>query len=75
MLKGSAGSFGVRAPEGQQVAERDAELLPGVAAEVLLDQGRGEAVEAGGHRGVGGEEVAGPRGGQRGRRRAARSPA
>ena len=45
--------------------ERDAELLLGIAAEVLLDEGRSETVEAGGHRRVGGEEVARPRDGQR----------
>ena len=37
--------------------ERDAELLLGITTEVLLDEGRRETVEAGGHRGVGGEEV------------------
>ncbi len=54
----------VPAAEGQQVAKRDAKFVPGVAAEVLLDEGRREAVEPGGHRGVGGEEVAGPRDGE-----------
>ena len=37
----------------------------GVTAEVLLDEGRSEAVKAGGHRRVGGEEIAGPRDRQR----------
>ena len=36
---------------------RDAELLLGVSAEILLDQGRCETVESGGDRRVGSEEI------------------
>ena len=56
----------VLAAQGQQVLELDADSLLRVAAEVLLDEGRGETVETGGHRRVGGEKVPRPRGGQRG---------
>ena len=45
--------------------ERYAEPLLGITKEVLLDEIRGETVKAGRHRRVGGEEVPGPRGGQR----------
>ena len=55
----------VLAAQRQQIVERDAELLPGVAAEAVLDQGRSETVEAGGHRRVRGEEIARARDGQR----------
>ena len=65
MLKALGRVVRVLAAQGQQVVERDAELLLGIAAEVLLDEGRSEAVEAGGHRRVGGEEVARPGDGQR----------
>ena len=37
--------------------ECNAELLLGITAEVLLDEGRRETVKAGGHCRVGGEEV------------------
>ena len=56
----------VLAAQGQQLGDQDAELLLGVAAEVLLDEGGSEAVEPGGDGRVGGEQVAGPRDRQRG---------
>ena len=49
------------AADGEQLVERDA-ALRGEAAEVLLHQLRREPVDAGGHRGVGGEHAAGPHG-------------
>ena len=55
----------VLAAQGQQIVERDAELLLGITAEVLLDEGRSETVKAGGHRRVGGEEIPRSRDGQR----------
>ena len=55
----------VLAAQGQQIVERDAELLLGITTEVLLDESRSETVKAGGHRRVGGEEVPRSRGGQR----------
>src|SRR5512146_1119285 len=45
--------------------EWEAELLLGIPAEVLLDEGRSEPVKAGGHCRVGGEEVPRSRDGQR----------
>ena len=39
-------------------------FLLGISAEVLLDEGRSETVKAGGHRRVGGEEIAGSGRGQ-----------
>ena len=44
--------------------ERDAELLLGIAAQVLLDERGGEAVEPRSHGRVGGEDVACSRDGQ-----------
>ena len=44
--------------------ERDAELVLGIPTEVLLDEGRSETVKTGGHRRVGGKEVARSRDGQ-----------
>ena len=55
----------VLAAQGQQIVERDAKLGLGVPTEVLLDEGRSKTIEPGGHRRVRGEEVAGPRDGQR----------
>ena len=54
----------VLAAQGQQIVEWYAELLLGIATEVLLDEGRRKTVKAGGHRRVGGEEVACSRDGQ-----------
>ena len=65
MLKGSDESFGFCAAQSQQVLECDAELSVRITAEILLDQRRREPIEAGGHRGVRGKEVAGTRDGQR----------
>ena len=65
MLKGSEESFGFWRPRRQQIVKRNAQLFLGVSTEVLLDEGRREAIEAGGHRRVGGEEVSRARGGQR----------
>jgi len=48
----------VLAAQRQQVMERNAQLLFGIPAQVLLDEGRSETVETGGHRRVGGEEIA-----------------
>ena len=48
----------ILAAKSQQVMERDAELLLGVPAQVLLDEGRSETVKAGRHRSVRGEEIA-----------------
>ena len=45
--------------------KRNAELLFGVTTEVLLDEGRSKTVKAGGHRRVGGEEIARSRDRQR----------
>ncbi len=45
--------------------ERYAQLFLSVTTEVLPDQIRSETVKAGCHRRVGGEEVPGPRSGQR----------
>ena len=50
--------------QGQQIVECDAELLLGVATQVLLDEGRIEAVKAGGYCRVGGEEISRSRDGQ-----------
>ena len=50
MLKGSDASFGFWRPKRQQFLEGDAELLLGIAAEVLLHQCRSETVKTGGHR-------------------------
>ena len=55
----------VLAAQGQQIVERDPELLRGVIVQVLLDEGRSETIKAGGHRRVGGEEVPCSCGGQR----------
>ena len=65
----------VLAAQGQQIVECYAELLLGIAAEVLLDEGRCEAVKTGGHGRVGGEEVPRSRDGQRDFEGLARSPA
>ena len=54
----------VLAAQRQQIVQRDAELLFGVPPEVVFDESRSETVEAGGHRRVGGEEVARSRDGQ-----------
>lgn len=50
--------------ERQEILEPDAQVPLGVSAEVPVDEGRREAVEARGYRGVRGEEVAGTRDGQ-----------
>ncbi len=55
----------VLAAQGQQIVERDAELVPGVRTEVMFDERRGEEVKTCGHRRVSGKEVACSRGGQR----------
>ena len=65
MLKLSDDVIRVPPAQGQQIVERDAELLLGITTEVLLDEGRSKAVKACGHRSVGGEEVTRPRYGQR----------
>ena len=52
-------------PRGQQTVEMDAEIVLGIAAEVLLDQSPREAIEAGGHCRVGGEQLPRLRNGQR----------
>ena len=44
--------------ERQQVLQRDAELLFGVVAEILLDECRRKTIEAGLHRRMGGKEIA-----------------
>ena len=44
--------------------KRDAELLLGISAEVLLDEGGSETVKAGSYRRVGREEIAGAGRGQ-----------
>ena len=44
--------------------ERNAELLLGIAPEVLLDERRSKTVKPGGHRRMGGKEVTRPRDGQ-----------
>ena len=48
----------VLAAKGQQVVKSDAELLLGIPAEVLLDQRGRKTVKTGGHRRVGGEQIA-----------------
>ena len=48
----------VLASEGQEIVNRNAELLLRVCAEILLDEVRRETVKAGRHRRVRGEEVA-----------------
>jgi hypothetical protein len=48
----------VLAAKRQQIVKRNAELLFGVPAKVLLDEGGSETVKTGGHRRVGGEEIA-----------------
>ena len=55
----------VLAAQGQQIVKCNAELLLGIATEVLLDEGRSETVKAGGHRRVGGEKVPRSSDGQR----------
>ena len=55
----------VLAAKSQQIMERNAELLLGVSAEVLLDEGRRETVKARRHRRVRSEEIAGSSRGQR----------
>src|SRR3984893_12355447 len=53
------------AAQREQIVERYAELLHGITAEVLLDEGRSETVKAGGHCRVGGEEIPRSSDGQR----------
>ena len=65
MLKLSDESFGFWRPRASKSWSGDAELLLGIPTEVLLDESRSEAVKAGGHRRVGGEEVPRSRDGQR----------
>ena len=55
----------VLAAQGQQIADGDAKFFLGVPTEVLLDEGRSEAIKARGHRRVGGEKVPRSRDGQR----------
>src|SRR5512143_3346908 len=55
----------VLAAKRHEIVERDAELVPGVRTEVLVDKDRSEPVKADGHPGVRGKEVARPRDGQR----------
>ena len=65
MLKFSDESFGFWRPRASKSWSVMPSFCLGVSAEVLLDEGRSETVKAGGHRRVGGEEVARPRDGQR----------
>ena len=55
----------VLAAQGQQIADSNAKLFLGVPTEVLLDESRSEAVKAGSHRSVRGEEITRARDGQR----------
>ena len=55
----------VLAAQRQQIKQRNAKLLAGVAAQALFDEGRSETVKTDGYRGMGGEEIACSRGGQR----------
>ena len=64
-MKLSDESFGFWRPRASRSLDRDAELLLGIATEVLLDEGGREPIKSGGHRRVGGEEVPGSRDGQR----------
>ncbi len=48
----------VLAAQSQQIVKRNAELLFGILPKVLLDEGGRKTVETGGHRRVGGEEIA-----------------
>ena len=65
-MKGSAESEALPAAESQQILKCNAQLLFCVSFKVLRDQGGFEAVEAGGHRSMGGEEIPGTGGRQRG---------
>ena len=47
----------ILAAQGQQIVERNAELLLRIPAEVLFDESRSETVKAGGHCRVGGEKI------------------
>ena len=64
-MKGSDGSFGFARPERQQIVQWYAELLLRIPTQVLLDESRREAVKAGGHRRVSGEEISRSSDGQR----------
>ena len=55
---------GILAAEREERAEREPEVFVGVTAEKVFDEGRSEAVEAGGHGGVGREDGADARGGE-----------
>ena len=65
MLKGSDESFGFWRPRASKSWREMPSLLLGITTEVLLDERRSETVKAGGHRRVGGEEVARSGDGQR----------
>ena len=54
----------ILAAQRQQIVKRNAELLFGIPAQVLLDEGRSKTVETGGHRRMGGEEITRSRRGQ-----------
>ena len=64
MLKGSDAVGRILAAKRQQIVECNAELLFGVSAKILLDEGGSKTVKTGGHRRVRGEEIAGSRDGQ-----------
>ncbi len=65
MLKGSDASFGFPRPRASNSWTCNAELLVGITAEVLLDEGRSKTIETGSHRRVGGKEITRPRDRQR----------
>ena len=44
-----------------QIVKRYGQFFGGIATQVLLDERRCEQVKTGGHRGVGGEDIARPR--------------
>ena len=51
----------IRTPERQQILETDAKGLSHMSPQLLFDKGRGEPIETGCDRRMGGEEVAGAR--------------
>ena len=65
MLKLSDESFGFWRPSASKSWSVMPSFCSRITTEVLLDEGRSETVKAGGHRRVGGEEVARSRDGQR----------
>src|SRR5512135_320873 len=64
-IKGFKRVSRVLAAQGQQILERNAELVLGIRTKVLFDERRGEAVKTCGHGRVSGKDIACSRGSQR----------